>query len=111
MVEHKRATSLCTAHQQREQAHADNHVHLARYISHIHTLFRAPSAVPRVQVDKEDDIVHNRVSDGNLDSWDHGAFGLALCVLLPRTAILTYHAHELFIARHNGRDGGEETGT
>ena len=48
------------------------------------------------------------MGDGHLDSRDHRALLLARGVLLPRPAVLLDHAHELDVAGHDGRDGGDE---
>lgn len=110
MVEDQGTASLCTSQQHWEQAHADDHVHLARHITHVHTLLGASSAVPAVEVHKEYDIVYQSVCDGNLDSRHHSALLLALGILFPRATIFRDHADELLVAGHNGRNCGDQTG-
>ena len=51
------------------------------------------------------------MGDCDLDSGDHGVllfFGHR--ILFPWSAVLLDHAHELDVAAHDGRDGGEEAG-
>lgn len=67
--------------------------------------------VPGVQVDNKDKVVDDGMGDGSLDTGYHGVLGLACGVLLPWSAVLLDHAHQLDISRHDGRDGGYEAST
>lgn len=73
--------------------------------------FGAASDVPAIQIDQEDDIVHQRVHDGHLDPRNHGALLVAPGIFLPRTTVLLDHSNELNVARHDGGNGGDQTGT
>ena len=112
MVENEGCAGFAASEKSREENHADDHVDAGRCFSIIPTgSFSATSDPPAVEVGKEDDIVHDSMSDCNLDAWYHAALLLAVLVLLPWSPILGDHAHQLLVARHDGWDSGDETGT
>lgn len=102
------ATSLCSSHQQRQQYSRYAHVHCARYISDVQLCACASSVIPAVDVDDENQVVHECVSNGDLDSGNHGAFLLALCVFFPWSTILLDHTYQLNIATHDCRYSSQE---
>ena len=109
MVVSKSTTNLCADDQEREKDSADEKVGVGWDLANVDDTLFVLSEIPRVDVGHKNQVIDNGMSDGGLDAGYHGRFGLATCILLPRTSIFLDHSHELDVARHDGWDGRDET--
>lgn len=109
MVVSKTTTDLCADHQERQKNSADDEVGVGGDLANIDHAFLVLSEIPRVDVGHKDQVIDKGMGDGGLDSGDHGRLGLALCILFPWATIFLDHPHELDVARHDGRNGCDET--
>lgn len=111
MIVHQASAGLAAGNQHWQEHHTDNHVHLSRSLSRVPAGgLSTPPGVPAIQVDEEDGVIQQGMSDRHLDARNHSALGFASRVLLPWAAILLDHTDKLDVARHDRGDGGDEGG-
>lgn len=98
------------SHQQKRQKNGtDDHVRLRGDLSKVDSACLVFPQIPAIDVGHEDQIIDNGVGDGGFDAGHHCALRFALRVLFPGPTVLLDHAHQLDVAGHDGRDGGDET--
>lgn len=109
MVVGKSTTNLCADHQKRQKNSAEDQVGVGGDLANIDHAFLVLSEIPSVDVGHKDQVIDKGMGDGGLDSGYHGRFGFAISILFPWAAVFLDHAHELDVARHDGRDRCDET--
>lgn len=102
---------LGAEHQHGQEDEGDDQVGLVGGVADVGVTLLILPDIPGVQVDDEDDVVDDGMGDGCLNTGHHGVLGLAGGVLLPRTAVLLDHAHQLDVSRHDGWDGRDQART
>jgi hypothetical protein len=109
MIEDQMCTCLAASSQGREQ-HTRNHkVEELGRLARIPTiLLSTTSHIPAVQVDDKNNIVNQRMCNGDLDARHHRALLLTGLILLPRAAVLRDHADQLLVSGHDGWHGRDQ---
>ena len=111
MVVYECGSSVGASEDGGEEDHADHHVDRCRSLSRVPAGgLGASSDPPAVEIDEEDDIIHEGVGDSHLDSGNHCGLLLAALILFPRATVLFDHADQLDVASHDGRDRGDQAG-
>ena len=108
MIVHERRANVRRDDQRRQQRHANNDVGSRGNLAQVDGPFLVPSDPPAVQIHCKNQIIDDSVGNSSLDTGHHGILCLARGVLLPGPAVLLDHAHELDVAGHDGRDGGDQ---
>lgn len=100
VVEDQAGTQAGGKHHDRQEGGTDPHIQGAWHVARILLVLPHP---PAGQVDQKDNVVHEGVGDGLLDTRYHVVLLFTVGVLGPGSAILLDHADQLHVA---GQDSG-----